>query len=151
MKASIGTHNKVELFIESPRGDRHLLYHNITCTAGRTEIASRLLDSTETASLAVLQSIKLGDGTTAATENDTDLENTLATQAIDTSISEQNGKEVVVYSKFPVGSEIIFQEAGLYISSGLVLLARSVFPASVTKADDEAVTVKWTVNVNNLT
>lgn len=124
-----------------------IVFTNVTCTNGRNAMLSQLLSPTLNSGI---KELALGTGTTTATESDTALETETDREAINFIQSELTGTSLVLYATFGTVGAITIEELGLFMgTSNDILLARSNSPTTITKPDGEAITVKWTLNLNN--
>ena len=155
MKSLCNVANKVTVTVEDENWvKRTQEFTNITCTAGRTQLAQRLIDTTT--DLGVAKYIAVGDGVTAPAESDIGLTNEIVRSAIITDLSTNTTTSTNVYARFWRGDSLVLHEAGLFIwptatstnGSG-ALLCHSLFGSTVTKSAVEILTIQWTINVLN--
>ena len=130
-------------------------FTNITCIAGRSEIAKRLIDNT-TADLGVAKYIAVGDDSTPAQETDTALTNEVRREAIKTDLSSRTNNITKVYARFARGYSLSVHEAGLFIWPDATdingtgsLLCHSVFSTPLAKGTQEMMTIERTINIVN--
>lgn len=150
--------NKCRVTFEAENGEmRTDEFSNMTCTAGRAEIARRIIDNVTT-DLWVAKFIAVWDNSTPATEADTHLTNEVRRAELKYDLSSRIDNVVKVYARFERWYTLDVHEAGLFIWPDATaingtgsLLAHSVFSTPLEKAIQEIMTIERTINVNNST
>ena len=119
---------------------------NTTTKIGRKKWLESLLSTDNLR----FSTIKAGDGTSGSTEEDTELENETGSAEVKYDISSVEETTAEIYATFSVAGEIVMNELGLYVSdeTNETIIAKTSLPSTVTKADGEAISIKWTVNLN---
>lgn len=130
-------------------------FPNITCTAGRTSLARRLVDLS-IPELWYIKYIAIWDGSTAAAEWDIVLNNELYRMPISVVDTIVNWTIVKVYARFPRGIVMTVREAWLFIDGTATaingsgtMLAHSILPTPVSKLTDDVLSIERTVSVVN--
>ncbi|WP_291812783.1 hypothetical protein [Limnobacter sp.] len=116
---------------------------NLVVTAGKSYVASRMKDTTDTA----MSHMSIGTGSTAAAAGDTALGTESDRQALTSTTVTNN--EVVYVATFGAGDGTgAITEAGVFnASSAGTMLCRTVFSV-VNKGSDDSMTITWTVTVS---
>lgn len=156
--ANISNECKVTVYDEQGNFLRESVQHNITCNAGRASLVQRLYDDV-TSGLWVIKYIAIGDDATpAASITDTILNNETKRELIITASTIQTTTSVKVYARFPTGYATTILEAGVFVDATSTatlntgnLLCHSILITPISKASNEAVTIEWTIAINNAT
>jgi hypothetical protein len=117
---------------------------NLVVTTGLNFIASRM----EGVSDSVMSHMAIGEGTTAAAANNTDLEQILGSrEALDSTTNTNN--TVVYVASFEAGDGTgPVTEAGIFnASTAGTMLCRTVFSV-VNKGADDTMTITWTITLS---
>ena len=117
---------------------------NLVVTTGLNFIASRM----EGVSDSVMSHMAIGEGTTAAAANNTDLEQILGSrEALDSTTNTNN--TVVYVASFEAGDGTgAVTEAGIFnASTAGTMLCRTVFSV-VNKGADDTMTITWTITLS---
>lgn len=117
---------------------------NLVVTTGLNFIASRMEGVTDS----VMSHMAIGEGTTAASAGDTDLESILGSrEALDSTTNTNN--TVVYVSSFEAGDGTgAVTEAGIFnASTAGTMLCRTVFSV-VNKGADDTMTITWTITLS---
>lgn len=120
----------------------HLEVKNLVVAAGKTWIASRMVNATD----AVMSHMAIGTGTTTANTANTTL-GTEAARVVLTSTNRTNN-QVTYSASFPSGTGTgTITEAGIFNAASLgTMLCRTVFTA-VNKDILDTLTINWTVTI----
>lgn len=158
MKSWVNMKNEVKISVfENWKLKNKFIYPNITCKAGRTSLAKRIIDfSPEEAELWVVKYIAVWDDNSTPTENDTTLNNEIARVAITQASCTFTDNVVKVYATFPVWTTLTIREAWLFIDSTATtsadswkLLCHSAFWVTISKTSIQAITIEWTIAILN--
>jgi len=110
--------------------------------AGKNFFVRRIIGDASVAS-AVIADVAVGDGTTAATETDTSLENEIARVEIDSIFDNDNVGTFVTSLEIGVATGTI-AEAGLYTDESTpTLVSRIVLDTPFTKGSNETILINW--------
>jgi len=156
MKSLFIVTNKCKVSFEDELGNiREEEFSNITCNAGRNEIAMRLIDNI-TPDLWVAKYIAVWDDDTPATENDVALTNEVRREPIKEDLSSGLWTVSKVYARYTRWYTLTVKEAGLFVWPNATaingtgnLLCHSVFTTPLIKGTQEVMTIERTISVVN--
>ena len=156
MKSLFTICNSCKVTLEDEKGNlRSYEFPNITCTAGRVEIARRLIEPL-VADIWVAKYIAVWDMTIPPAESDTALWNEIRREELLYSLSSRVDNVTKVYARFYRWYPLYVAEAGLFIWPNAIstngswsLLCHSLFPVPIDKLTQEIMTIEWTISVEN--
>jgi hypothetical protein len=150
MKESINVQGFVtfDVYDQNGRFVRSIRDRNLVTSAGKNYMVRRIIGDA-TASSAVISDIAVGDGTTAATAADTDLENEITRVEIDSISDNDNAGTFVTSLEIGVATGTI-AEAGLYTDEPTpTLVSRIVFDTPFTKDQNETIQIIWQFKIGS--
>lgn len=121
---------------------------NLVTSAGKNYFVKKIIDDPSVSGSAIAD-IAVGDGSTAPTVSDTNLESETGRVEIDSISSTTNIGEFVTQLPIGVATGTI-QEAGLYTSDDTpILISRIVLSAPITKESNETITISWRFKIGS--
>ena len=151
-KNKVDAENVIQLFYDTMTDGiiSERIYHNVTCTAGRTQIAKALGNNTPTATY--LDYCAVGTNNTAPAEADTTLNTELARKVI--TLLSQAGKQVTARTYFTTAEAIgALKEVGHFMDDATAaansgtILDRSLM--DVNKTASIALTILLTLDIDD--
>jgi len=130
------------VYDQNGRFVRSINDQNLITSAGKNFFVRRIIGGSSISSIAI-SDIAVGDGTTAATESDTSLENEVARVEIDSIFDNNNVGTFLTSLEIGVATGTI-SEAGLYTNESIpTLISRIVLDTPFTKEETETIQVEW--------
>jgi len=122
--------------------------NNLITSAGKNYFVKKIIDEPSVVGSSIAE-IAVGDGSTAPTVSDTDLESEIGRVEIDSISASTNVGEFFTQLPIGVGTGTI-QEAGLYTSDSTpILISRIVLTSPFNKGANEAVTISWRFKIGS--
>jgi sporulation protein YlmC with PRC-barrel domain len=139
---------RFDVYDENGRHTRMIEKNNLVTSAGKNYFVKKIIEDPSIIGSAIAE-IAVGDGSTAPTVSDTDLESETGRVNIDTISATNNIGEFVTQLPIGVATGTI-QEAGLYTSDSTpILISRIVLSSPVTKGAGETITISWRFKIGS--
>jgi len=122
--------------------------NNLVTSAGKNYFVKKIIDEPSVVESSIAE-IAVGDGSTAPTVTDTDLESETGRVEIDSISASTNVGEFV--SQLPIGVATgTIQEAALYTSDDPeILISRIVLSSPFNKGANETITISWRFKIGS--
>jgi len=139
---------RFDVYDENSRHTRTIEKNNLVTSAGKNYFVKKIIEDPSIIGSAIAE-IAVGDGSTAPTVSDTELESETGRIDIDSISASTNIGEFVTQLPIGVATGAI-QEAALYTSDDPeILLSRIVLSSPFNKDANETITISWRFKIGS--